>query len=65
MGSNVTLVCPFKNFNYFEWHKNAEIFHNDDSKSTDIVFPNISTADQGTQQVLFEANEKFFFISEV
>lgn len=47
VGSDVTLICPFKNFNHFLWYKNAEIFHDDNSKATNIVFHNISTADQG------------------
>lgn len=51
LGSNATLLCPFKNFDHFEWLKNSEIFdnsnNNNNSGSIDIIFHNISIADQG------------------
>lgn len=48
LGSNATLLCPFKNFDHFEWYKNSEAFNNStNNESVDIIFHNISIADQG------------------
>lgn len=48
LGSNATLVCPFKNFNHFEWLKNSKAFNNsNNTDSVDITFHEISTDDQG------------------
>lgn len=58
LGSNATLLCPFKNFDDFEWLKNGNVFNKSNSNSVDIVFHNISASDQG-KTFSFE----FFLIS--
>lgn len=47
LGSNGTLLCPFKNFDHFEWFKNSEVFVSGNSESADITIHNISVADEG------------------
>lgn len=45
LGANLTLLCPFKDFNTFEWHKNTERFFG--HQSHNITFKNISIKDEG------------------
>lgn len=44
LGQNITLMCPFENFDQFQWHKNS-IPLND--TATNIEIHNISRTDRG------------------
>lgn len=41
---NITLLCPFGNFDQFQWDKNSVPFNN---KTKNIEIHNISRTDQG------------------
>lgn len=47
IGSNVKLLCPFKDFDYFKWFKDGEPFND---QSLNIEFRNVSSSDTGKQK---------------
>lgn len=53
---NITLICPFKNFNDFAWYKNGELY---DNQTEEIVFQNVSHSDEGdfSSVFFFSSNE--------
>lgn len=44
LGENVTLMCPFENFDRFQWYKDEVPF---DNKTINVAIHNISRNDQG------------------
>lgn len=44
LGGNVSLICPFDNFDQIEWHKDTEPFK---GQETHIELQNLSTGDEG------------------
>lgn len=45
LGENITLMCPFENFDNFEWYKDSSVAFN--NKTINIEIYNISLNDQG------------------
>lgn len=64
-GENITLKCPFENFEHFEWIKDAETFENDDDM-LDVELENISFEDEGKCQIvvldLFLAHPEMYVV---
>lgn len=49
MGDNVTLICPFENFDNFKWYKDQSLFN---TQFIDIHIYNISALHAGKKQKL-------------
>lgn len=50
LGENITLKCPYKNFDHFEWFKDTEPLVNDDALHVELE--NVSLEDEGEREFL-------------
>lgn len=48
LGDDVSLACPFRNFDRFEWFKGIEGYNN---QNTTIEIRNASPSDEGNHQI--------------